>query len=883
MGPGDVKEHSAASAAVYDQLPLRTWDGEMPAQNPDRNHSATSSGAVAGESKANPPSNSVGSDRPKDVVKLPESERMQLYQRHELLVDQHEKIDYSLQVILDEIASLKAQAAEENDLNVLMVQFIVMAVKLLVEAAFNKDKVEELLPTLEAEFQRLQLPSRHPRLLACFNRLREVCGKPPVTESDLATKLVVVSVTDADGAPPSKSSPVSKPFSGQEVAPAAAAAATAAEPSVAGASRRDAPARSGGLVDDSEDEKRSSSPLGSKDFPAVVVHDSNSGEPPAAKPAELMPSRSLDSAFRREPVFTPGERRRTATAFGDGDLPLFQQFAAAGAAPAPDECQGLGKPLDTALLSQAPKGTLMDRMLVEEAVVREAQELEMEGDLSGSGSSEMGYMDAVQRNSLQSGSRGSLYRDWASERNGKRAESGPDLGADEGPSELGDSTRSVKALSTFGEGGSFDGLLKHATTILSMSPSELRAALLRSTHGAKSDGALRVRHAHRVVHEDELSGRLDSEGPPAPMHSLAAGNSKDHIQLLQDAMVAVAVAAAGELRERSKEKTKTERAKEGQAVNNGSSPSRGESGNRSKAAAAVVPAQGNGNAQKMQTTAQQAGALKVPQCKVLGAESGASDKALPPSRAGENGRCGDLFGASVVGSPITGRTAPPPTPDMLANPKREEAAAPASAQEFPFQNAGMYLPANQLAWQQFFDKAAASVMQRREREYLESQAMAQGQWIGQTGSVPPVYSAAMSYSVPGTSVTETDAALGRGVVPVGAPAAFQPSMAMGPTAQGLVDPAYVPPVVSPLPAVKIAVPKPPNAGPAHCGSGKQQVVASRVHAQQVRAPEVASLNAPIIVSQDNTFETPRTEGNWVCCRRVQRDGNKNGKAANQLR
>lgn len=37
----------------------------------------------------------------------------------------------------------QAQAAEENDLNVLMVQFIVMAVKLLVEAAFNKDKGQQ--------------------------------------------------------------------------------------------------------------------------------------------------------------------------------------------------------------------------------------------------------------------------------------------------------------------------------------------------------------------------------------------------------------------------------------------------------------------------------------------------------------------------------------------------------------------------------------------------------------------------------------------------------------------------------------------------------------------------------------------------------------------
>lgn len=39
----------------------------------------------------------------------------------------------------------QAQAAEENDLNVLMVQFIVMAVKLLVEAAFNKDKGQQRL------------------------------------------------------------------------------------------------------------------------------------------------------------------------------------------------------------------------------------------------------------------------------------------------------------------------------------------------------------------------------------------------------------------------------------------------------------------------------------------------------------------------------------------------------------------------------------------------------------------------------------------------------------------------------------------------------------------------------------------------------------------
>ena len=46
--------------------------------------------------------------------------------------------------------------------------------------------VEDVLPVLEAEFQRMQLPGRHPRLLSSFNRIREACGKPPLKGSEVA-------------------------------------------------------------------------------------------------------------------------------------------------------------------------------------------------------------------------------------------------------------------------------------------------------------------------------------------------------------------------------------------------------------------------------------------------------------------------------------------------------------------------------------------------------------------------------------------------------------------------------------------------------------------------------------------------------------------------
>lgn len=71
------------------------------------------------------------------------------------------------------------------------------------------------------------------------------------------------------------------------------------------------------LVDESDDEKKQQSPSTSAEFPAVVVNDGKVSTPPRYLSKV---SASAEYASKRESVFTPRERRRTATAFGDGEL-----------------------------------------------------------------------------------------------------------------------------------------------------------------------------------------------------------------------------------------------------------------------------------------------------------------------------------------------------------------------------------------------------------------------------------------------------------------------------------------------------------------------------------------------------------------------------------
>ncbi|KAL8444646.1 hypothetical protein Emed_006122 [Eimeria media] len=276
MEPADVPK--APASAVYDSVPLKA-DDITRQENGDAKQiqSSPTADSAPGSSAASAQGYKENLEELQKILKLLESERSQMSQRQEHLVDQHAKIDFSLQVILDEIAALKEQTALENDLNVLMVQFIVVAVRLLVEAAFNKDKGESL--------------------------------------------------------------PVKRIASGEGETDKRTASAEDISPRADGRTS---------LVDESDDEK--------KRWPGSSSGERSLSAAASNEEAQLqLPKTSASAEFspRRESVFTPKERRRTATAFGDGDLPLFQQFAVAAAAPAPDAFSGLRMPMDTATLSKS--------------------------------------------------------------------------------------------------------------------------------------------------------------------------------------------------------------------------------------------------------------------------------------------------------------------------------------------------------------------------------------------------------------------------------------------------------------------------------------------------------------------------------------------------
>ncbi|XP_026191916.1 uncharacterized protein LOC34620278 [Cyclospora cayetanensis] len=848
--PGKGKAVCAARA--YDQLPLKTEEMTVTKMAPARLSVVAFSQkgnkdvvAIANQSQENGKSNNH------NVVRLLEAERVQMHQSQELLVGQHTKIDDSLQLILDEITSLKAQAAEENDLNALMVQFIVMAIRILMEASFNQEKVGDLLPVLEAELERLQLPARHPRLLACFNRLREACGKAPVTQCDLASMAVVISAASSDEVLPSKS--VSSGTAG--IAASAAAGEIVQEQSLSesrrggsGWSNRAVPFATQTTLIDEPDDYRKSSLTASEQFPVVAVRHLNRG---ASSAHTRLPKSSASAEFssRRESVFTPGERRRTATAFGDGDLPLFQQFAVAAAAPAPDELSGLGKPMDTAILSQTTKLPFGEGTL--EGSDSDLQEPRLSKNLGGSvNSSDIGSINV----SSSIFRHGDIPLEWNNKRP-SRTHSEMDTEVPNSAPEMRDSFITAKALSS-GTLESFDGLLHHATTILSMTPSELRAALLRSATGAKSDGALKQSGQHHCTRDGvEPASRMDSEGPPAPMPSLTTSVSLDHLQILKDAMVAVAKAAAKELGE-AEIHLKDEPA--GVSLDTAILK-------QSVGGAEQEQLNSSVGATKSRVSVGVEASVQKESPQISATQTCTTRKTLLPDCAIKNDASVDPAKSSALGSPFAGCIAPPSTPDALAYPRSDYPYYPMPPQNTTLHAQGPYLPANQLAWQQFFNRAAASERQVQERSYLGSHAVAHGQRNSQIGEPFAAYQVPAGYPILGATF-QSDSTTGSGLMYV---ANARCEQARVPEAQGLLDTAYGPSAV-PTSSYRIACQTAPISGKEH-GSivGQPRLFVAHTHAWQAK-PRGVPPHSTAGVAQQN-FETPRIEG-WACCHRMTRGG-----------
>ncbi|KAL8270958.1 hypothetical protein Esti_005113 [Eimeria stiedai] len=861
MEPAEVSK--APASAVYDSVPVKADEITREETGNGKKILSGLSAGLAQGSTASAQGYKENLEELQKILKLLESERSQMSQRQEHLVYQHAKIDLSLQVILDEIAALKAQTALENDLNVLMVQFIVLAVRLLVEAAFNKDKVGELLPSLEAELRRLNLPARHPRLLACFNRLREVCGKAPVSQKDLSPVAVVVSGASTsevlrdgggfEGGPPrlNAARSGSGSSSGESLPVKRVVTCGEGQTSEKEAASPRADARTS-LVDESDDEK--------KRWPGSSSGEKSPTAAASAEEAQLRLSKtSASSEFspRRESVFTPKERRRTATAFGDGDLPLFQQFAVAAAAPAPDAYPGLRLPMDTATLSKSCRaGGVVCDWLHAEVLAGKQTRADSADALSPSFNKRGG--DSAE-------GLGSFERN---EEGLQKASSREVQTAQESPAE---SSLSV------------DGLLKHATTILSMSPSELRAALLQSASGAKFYSGIQQEDAQgegsscgRKEGLMSSGDRLDSEGPLAPMSSLAEPvvlqSSKDQLQLLQDAVVAMARAVSGDFKD------------------NTSKQQRG----NSNASQSVVAAGAADATQQQQgsnaSSSEAAAAAATKRGKEMSEGSSSSFQAGEPNPSAQV--AASPF-SPAVSSPFAGRIAPPSTPDgltyacgqmNLGEAVQAQAAAPGHI-------SAVYGHPDQKHWQQLYiDAAAAAQQQRKEHALLESHYITfPSQWSGGGGSYG-VYAASFEKGGPSPPPPEPEPFFdserffgGNGLVygslrskdiNVNNP---PPS---GSSRVGAVSGVYAAPVRGILPPLNIANPRARSAAkeqqrgccpprvllPCMLGwPGKQGAAAEKNNtiASNNNNPFTAP---PSTVPQKNAFETPRVEGGWACCR-----------------
>ncbi|KAL8450512.1 hypothetical protein Emag_003141 [Eimeria magna] len=866
MEPADLDK--APASAVYDSVPLKADEITRQENGNAKQIYPSPIADLAPGSAASSQGYKENLEELQKILKLLESERSQMSQRQEHLVDQHAKIDFSLQVILDEIAALKEQTALENDLNVLMVQFIVVAVRLLVEAAFNKDKVEELLPSLEAELQRLNLPARHPRLLSCFNRLREVCGKPPVSAKDLSPVAVVISAAPSTegmrdearrgsdaGTPRLNAARSGSASSSGESLPVKRVAS--GEGQTDKRSEDNSPRADGrtSLVDESDDEK--------KRWPGSSSGEKSLSAAASTEEAQLrLPKTSASAEFspRRESVFTPKERRRTATAFGDGDLPLFQQFAVAAAAPAPDAFSGLRMPMDTATLSKSCRAG--------GGIVCDGLHAEVSGRESQAASA-----GAVSSSSNRRGARGSAEDLGSAERDEEGMERA-----------LSHEGQAAQGSSSAESSLSVDGLLKHATTILSMSPSELRAALLQSASGAKFSSGIKQLDARD---EGSINGRkegmssgdrLDSEGPLAPMSSLAEPtNNKDQLQLLQEAVVAMARAVSGDFKANNKQQRGSSSGSASQSVPAGSAEvtqqqqQQQETSANEEAAAAAAAAGGNGGKETSE-----------------GSSSFQGKESNNPSSQqvyGVNQQTGASPLSPAVSSPFAGRIAPPSTPDGLTYACGQlgigvgvqgQAAAPSHI-------SAVYEHPDQKHWQQFYnDAAAAAQQQRKEQALLESHYInSPGQWSG--GAPYGVYGAplekGMGAPFASEALLDSDRFFGGNGLVYGN---LKGNMninnsSIGSSRAGVVPNAYAAPVARILPPLKIANPRarsaaqeqqrsccPPRVlAPCMLGwSGRQ-----RAAGEITNNPNNSIITSPAtVVSQDNAFETPRVEGGWACCR-----------------
>ncbi|KAL8434161.1 hypothetical protein ACSSS7_003343 [Eimeria intestinalis] len=852
----------APASAVYDSVPLKpsekqeSGSGKNVSPGPPAD-SARVRSAVSGQGyKEN-------LEELQKILKLLESERSQMSQRQE-----------HLQVILDEIAALKEQTALENDLNVLMVQFIVVAVRLLVEAAFNKDKGVSSSESLKKK------------------------------EGRSSGAGVGTSSTSSRLPPRLTTAPLPSSFSGESL-PVKGAAASGEGRSNERGEQSSSPREEGGrttLVDESDDERKRSdrSSSGERSLSAAANNDENT------QIRLSKTSASAEFSPRRESVFTPKERRRTATAFGDGDLPLFQQFAVAAAAPAPDAFSGLRQPMDTATLSKSCRGS--------GSVAYMGMHAEALGTQGGAGT-----VDA-NANTMSSSGRFNRNRGRTSSGEGLRGATSSDRNEEEGLQEgLSEGGRTPGMGGTSGESSlSVDGLLKHATTILSMSPSELRAALLQSASGAKFYSGIKQAD---LQGEGSSSGggkeglnapaadRLDSEGPLAPMSSLVESTSnKDQLQLLQEAVVAMARAVSGDFIDNNSSSSKQQQEESGTSSSSSNS-----------AAEPVAVAAAGTNQQHRQddiTQPEEEGSANPPPPPPAGAaddrakgmyESSSSSFQVKESNAplhAGNQQTAASCRSPVVSSPFGGRIAPPSTPDgfTYACDQINQSAAPGHI-------SGVYVHPDQKQWQPFYHDAAvaAAQQQRKDHALLESHYISSPtHWTGGHVGGPP-------YGAPaGVCIASLEKGGGGGLLPssealldsdrfVGntyvygtvkgnkninmtSPPSVGSSLIGAP-----VSGVLAPPVAGILPPVKIANPR---ARSATVQEQQRSCCPPRVLVPCMlrwngRQKTTDTINTPNNTNNNNNynnydndnnnynntrghreipFETPRVEGGWACCK-----------------
>ncbi|PHJ23177.1 hypothetical protein CSUI_002975 [Cystoisospora suis] len=274
-------------------------------------------------------------------------ERSSLKKRHDELLNEHEKLNISLQKVLNEIAELKAKEQAEADANVMVVQFIVNALRLFLDAALSKQKVEDVLPSLRHELEKLRLPAHDPRLLNCYNRLRQLAGQEPVMKFGSRG-------SDTAGGPVSQKSrgniaEGSSDSKNDGTVPVSNGTFPARISLSIEAIRRDDP---GGIDGEKANAVQQGMTLGAagvsggrarrqSELPGSTAADKRLEEDSQlqrrAGSDGLLDVPGTGHEFQGVPALGDNARRHSATAVGDGSISLAAQFAIAAMAPAPRE------------------------------------------------------------------------------------------------------------------------------------------------------------------------------------------------------------------------------------------------------------------------------------------------------------------------------------------------------------------------------------------------------------------------------------------------------------------------------------------------------------------------------------------------------------------